>query len=102
MDTLKLNGKEYKVRLTWKGYRKLLKSPEFKKNADGIYPAEEIDKISNQSIERLWEILVRRWYGLKPFLWKGRMERKITAVDVIKSNEKVTELMTVEDKESGN
>lgn len=95
MDKLKINGKEYKVKVTWKDYKRLLKRPGLEEDAD---PGD----LGQWMIDTLWDILVPRWFGIKPFITKNRMEKRISAKELLIAQPKITEMMAVEDKDSGN
>ena len=98
MDILKIGGKDYKVGVNLILYQKLLKQ---QKPTEDMSNDKKAEIITENMVNNLWGTLQRRFI-FKPFLFKWRMKRKVTPRELLASDKKIGEMISVEDREQGN
>jgi len=97
-DTVKINKKDFKIYMNWATYEKLLARKQPSENAT---TTEKADLMGRNMIDNLWSVLERKFI-FKPFIFKWRLKRKISPIELLKSDQIIGELITVEDRETGN
>ena len=110
MSMIKIKNKEYELELPWAVYRKITKrvnSSEMSKIVDVTeLKPEEMEKFLDERadilVENLWDCLKANKLGLKPYLTKKRLLKKITAQELLGSDKLISEMMTTEDRNEGN
>ena len=89
---IKINNKEYELNVTLGLYRKLqAKHPD----TDNIQPLD-------YTLDAIWIYIKRRWYGLKPFVFKSRMAKAISFDEFSKADFLIAKEYHLEDREGGN
>jgi hypothetical protein len=93
MSTLKINGKEYKLKPTYGKFQKLFDKYDFS-NMEGVSMKEANDIFC----DCYWALLKRRWYGLKPFITKGNFLNNIPMAVLGDMAKNFSSLLTGEDR----
>ncbi len=106
---LKIGGKEYKANVTIGLFEKVKKKYKVEGiKTDGKDDTIVYDKKGNvvdgleYSTSIVWTYLNRRWYGLKPFVFKFRMKNAMTFEEFHESDAIISNEYKLEDKEGGN
>jgi len=94
MDTLTINGKEYKFNITWGRFEKSLKKRE--KQKDGTENAKYL-------FEDIW-LFLERGFLFKPFIFKWRLKDRMSLMEVRNADLRIRKVMEEfsEDREGKN
>lgn len=116
MQKITIGEKDYAVNVTWGQMQKAFKvEARFKEKIErkirlrfpDIEKQKLVEEINFQagipvSLIMIWAFLKRRWYGLKPFVFKRWMINHIRVKEIRKNYEAITKWMSWEDKEGKN
>lgn len=106
IDTLKIGGREYKIKMTWKVYRglceKLHEAIEDLKNPQEEVITEALDKKGRDIAKAILLCLAPTFLWFKPFLSYRGVLRKITPTELMDADRIMGELLKLEDREGKN
>lgn len=106
---LKIRGKEYSGTLTWGIYKKIQAGfsnlPTLPDQGDENY-SKVLNDYSNRggdlTIKNVWMCLDRRFFLLKPFIFKWNLGRKMSLSDIKVNRDIIINEMNMEISETGN
>ncbi len=102
---LKIGGNEYEIQVTIGRFRKLQKKyPTTTKDDKKVIVDKKGNEADNYeySMYVIWLYLKRRWYGLKPFVFRRFMVNSITFKEYSDADKIIAKEYKLEDKEGGN
>lgn len=93
MHTLKLQAGEYEIKPSYGRFLKVFNKYEF----------SELDRMTLAEIQKLtlfsyWKFMKRRWYGLKPFIFRRYFADNVMMDELSEMTERLPKLLSGEDR----